>query len=334
MHKPFIFIGDIIEPEFKLPFNLTNNIQLKRAEPYQVHIINQRLKLFMDVANDLMFNVSMYDKQMVKQEEGATHLKKIADAKEWRYFVIEFDLSVKNYKEYYPTIDKDINIIDVSFLISKSQITLLWAFIHFIELDKGSFQVDGVLSNGNRPYNFYKELFPIHTTFKIITKNEIELIQENIKYLNELRKPSPYIFIYNAMIDYVDLFEIAKRLSLKIIGMVAVLESLLCTDDNSHGRNINKQLQGKLNLVNNLLKNPIQLKNYFKLPEDTKFKTVIENIYKYRNDIAHGNIVNFEKKLQVLNNHNNVHQFLNDLIRDILEFSAKHPTLIKDIKES
>ena len=93
-----------------------------------------------------------------------------------------------------------------------------------------------------------------------------------------------------------------------------------------------KQLQSKLNLLNNRFTNKIDIKQHFKVPPEISFEKIIEKLYTYRSDIAHGNNVDFEDKLKELNNHDKVQSFLTALVKECIKQSLIEPQLINNLR--
>lgn len=136
--------------------------------------------------------------------------------------------------------------------------------------------------------------------------------------------------------DFLDLKEIHKETSFKFLGYFSILENIL-THNKGRGvtnASITFQLQNKLNLLNNRFENPIDYKNYFNLPDSTTFIKLIEKLYQYRSDIAHGSESDFNKELFILKNKkSNSLKFIHELTRKVILQYIKEPMLIEDLKQ-
>ena len=141
--------------------------------------------------------------------------------------------------------------------------------------------------------------------------------------------------ISKALVDFVDIKDISERSSFKVLSYFSVLELLLTTyrPRSSNDSSLSSQLRNKISLLNNQFKNKIDIKAYFKGSDTNTLETIIEKLYQYRNDIAHGNLSDFEKDLRILKNQKQmIIPFLHDLLKRILMFSLEQPQLISDLK--
>lgn len=135
--------------------------------------------------------------------------------------------------------------------------------------------------------------------------------------------------------DFMDLKEIHKGTSFKFLGYFSILENILTHNKGRSASNssITFQLQNKLNLINNRFDAPMDFKKYFKLPDTVTFSTLIEKLYQYRSDIAHGSESDFNKELSILkNNKNNSLKFIHELTRNVILQYIKEPTLVENLK--
>ena len=130
--------------------------------------------------------------------------------------------------------------------------------------------------------------------------------------------------------------DISKQSPFKILSCFAILELLLTTykSRTSNENSLTHQLQKKIALLNNLFNNKIEINNYFKGSDTNTLETIIEKLYQYRNDIAHGNSSNFEKDLRILKDQQNkILPFLMELLRQVLIISLEKPQFVNDLKE-
>lgn len=135
--------------------------------------------------------------------------------------------------------------------------------------------------------------------------------------------------------DFLDLKEIHKETSFKFLGYFSILENILTHNKGRGASNssITFQLQNKLNLINNRFENSIDLKKYFNLPDSISFIKLIEKLYQYRSDIAHGSESDFYKELSILkNNKSNSLKFIHELTRKVILQYIQEPMLIEDLK--
>lgn len=142
-----------------------------------------------------------------------------------------------------------------------------------------------------------------------------------------------FAFIHKALRDFEDLKGVASRKPLYVVGLFAIIESLLTSkQDDTTGKSLSHQLHEKVNLLTNRFEKPLLLSNYFNNVGTADPKKVIAKLYQYRSDVAHGNIVDFSNNLQLLTNHEAVCEFLHALVRRLLLQALIEPELMRDLK--
>src|SRR3546814_527523 len=135
------------------------------------------------------------------------------------------------------------------------------------------------------------------------------------------------------MRDFCGLKEITKQAPLYAVGLFAIIELLLTSQqDIATGKSLNHQLQEKLTLANNRFHEALPLVDYFGTTDPPQFKTVVKKLYQYRSDIAHGNVTDFAKDLAILDSHRNVVEFLHALVRRLILLAVREPVLVRDLK--
>jgi hypothetical protein len=94
-------------------------------------------------------------------------------------------------------------------------------------------------------------------------------------------------------------------------------------------------LQTKLNLLNNQFENPIEITSYIKGPDTLTLGKVMETIYNYRSLFAHGDFIDFSKKLNILENIDSeeILAFIRIVLKRVIIYSLKNPKLVSDLKK-
>jgi hypothetical protein len=135
--------------------------------------------------------------------------------------------------------------------------------------------------------------------------------------------------------DFISLKEISVDSPFRFLCYFSILESLLTHNKQRSASNttIAFQLQTKLNLLNNRFENPIDYRSYFKVPDTVNFELIIEKLYHYRSDIAHGNVSDFDKDLFILKGKVGAAlKFIHAVTRNVILLTLKEPDLVKDLK--
>ena len=145
-----------------------------------------------------------------------------------------------------------------------------------------------------------------------------------------------FVRIDKVLKDFMDLKQIHRESSFKFLGYFSILEYLLTHNKGKNQANssITFQLQNKLKLLNNRFDIPINHFEYFNIPDSISFEKLVEKLYSFRSDIAHGSIPDFEKELTVLKNQQtNAFNFIHELTRKVIIQYLKEPYLIDDLKQ-
>lgn len=158
----------------------------------------------------------------------------------------------------------------------------------------------------------------------------------NVNLLNNFeKKKREFPFLEKALDDFFLTAELSDFSVFKIVSYIACLELVLV--DNSHDRlkSINVQLQRKVSLINNQLKKPIKVADYFKGPNTLNIGSVMGVLYDYRSSVAHGDFIDFSKKLQILDKvyEDQILKLLRDILKQVLIFAIKNPDLVSDLKK-
>ena len=90
----------------------------------------------------------------------------------------------------------------------------------------------------------------------------------------------------------------------------------------------------EVNFLLSKSKEPIKFQLYFSGANTNTLETIVDKLYQFRNDIAHGNMSDFDKDLSIFKNRRTeILKFLIELLRKILIFAIENPQLTKDLKE-
>ena len=330
-HKPFYFIGNILDPKITAPLLIKQGYEIKKANPSQIKIIRTKLDNIQEISQNTFSYANPYESDIIYVEnEKYYQIEKIENENELKYWILEIDCSIDDYDKNIKTIIKNYEIIDKAFLLSELNIQLLWGFLHYHVSDKEIY-VDAISSPNYRPLNYIKNISSLNNVATPLKSDEFEDIKSYVIRIEQLCDNEKYQIFQKVMNDLVSYFEIPPKSPFRIIGLFAILEYLLTT--NESGKSINKQLQTKLNLLNNRFPNKMNISDFFKISDGFKFEKIIEKLYAYRSDIAHGNPIDFENKLQILNNILLVENFLLTLVRRTIRQALFEPDLIIDLKK-
>lgn len=314
--KPFIFIGNKLNPNFLLPKNITAHSCLKLADPLQVKAIKSIVKpdrlLSRHSLSGNPTNFYEYDFVKTKSEHGYPYTPIPLLPKDYKYWIVELSDNLA-----------DPDLVQAIYLLSKNLTVIA--------------QIGSLEYHIN--HNLISAVF--YSDHEILFQEPLELDENDIEELNQLYilvkgfKSSGYgaSFIGKALQDYRDTLDIEYSSPFKIIALFSLIETLLTSNQKYYETSINRQLQKKIVLVNNQLNNKVNFFEYFKGPKSLTEEIIIEKLYYYRSKIAHGDYYDFRNDLQILIDHKTTFAFLNLLFKRILIFSMINPRLISDLKE-
>lgn len=312
----FLFFGEIIEPYRKDNIELFEGYVLNKANNEQIQTIQNFIA---DYNKILHHGISHYEYYPEPKYNG--FIFNPLEKKDWKYWVIEYPEI--NMKESVP----------FALGLSKIDLTVLFSGVYNgIKIDGK--EIPGVVSNKLKTLNFfYNTQFDILEN-KPFTKADVNEINSLFYLLQEFRKnKNSFDFIDKALQDYLNLQNVPKNSTFRILGYFSILE-LLLTVYRPKENSINNQLQTKINLVNNQVKEPINFREYFGGSDTNKLEMIIAKLYQYRSDIAHGNKSDFEKQLRIFKNSKSyIQEFLRDLTKKILIFAIEKPELTLDLKK-
>jgi hypothetical protein len=226
--------------------------------------------------------------------------------------------------------NKSHSFVKYLFALSSHNLTQL---IEWFDQDSSNYLVVNDLATKIVYSEMDKDKFPV-VDINNDTIIEFQFLWDLLKDFNEKKREFPRLV--KILNDLVDLKSIHRDTSFKFLGYFSILEHILT---HNKGRNIghssiNLQLQNKLNLLNNRFNSMLDFHEYFNTPNTVDFIKIIEKLYHYRSDIAHGSISDFEKELSILKNQKySSLKFIHELCRRVIIQYLKEPRLIEDLKK-
>ena len=275
----FIFLGDILQVENNQGYSIVDNYILRKAHSQQIKTI----KKYLDEYKKLYaVNIFEHDKRDVKSGtfKGGYEFSPV-NKKDWNYWAIEHTNSQMEAK-FYRTLA--LSSLDLTVLFESVLVDNVYRGIIQKELSSINFFIN------NKGFN----LEP-----KIINEQTLAEVRYIYNAINEFElKKHKFDFIEKAISDFIKLKDISRDSPFMILGYFSILEILLTTNKSKNiiENSINHQLQKKIKLLNNRLDNPLNFLDYFKGSNTNTTEKIIEKLYQYRSDIAHGNISDFEKE--------------------------------------
>lgn len=324
--KAFIFLGDVFKISSNKPVHLFDDYKLKRPTPKQLDYIKKYVENYTEV---VFLKINRFETKSIQDDKGGLTYHQL-DKKDWNYWVVEHSRN---------QMDKNFPLVVE---LSRLELTVLFEGIKG-PITRSGEHIYGIMGNQLASAIFFHDtesnfFLPKgnKSTIKEITiqdKKELRSIDRILKTFNSVK--TEYAFIEKALDDFLKLKDISKRSPFKILGYFSILELLLTTfRPGSSDSSLNNQLQKKINLLNNQLDEKIDFTVYFRGSDTDTLELIIEKLYRYRNDIAHGNKSDFDKQLKILKDKKDtILSFLHLVVRQLLLKAIKEPQLIKDLKE-
>jgi hypothetical protein len=317
----FVLLNEIFDFGKDIKIDLGNFFILKKADKEQISYFKSYIEIFKDKSW-----TNYFENELLPYKVGECYKFQNLTKSKWRYCVIEY-----THKQY-------DNLIFSAMKISDLNITpLIEVFFLEGDLHGHSFKTVKSLNLINDTTDKYMELGTKRFLRNKPSDNSIINFQETCNAVMIISKSTEKmdLLLMKAINDYMEIDCISNKSTFKVLGFISILESLL-TNNNRNGfdNSINKQLSKKINLLYNNFNLKFDYQTYFKGSDSNSMETIISKLYEYRCDIAHGNIPNFEKELRLLyQNKDMILDFLDILIRKLLQFAIFNPKLLRDLKE-
>lgn len=331
----YYFIENLTELNPKDEIRFSDNLVLKSIPSELLselkHLIKQyhphgRGTIFKMKRND--FENTFHEYEKIKDISPVGISVKLRQENDFRYFVLQ-ESNPDKFNLIYP---QAFSLCDKDFFMPFS------FSYHENSVLKTSFSDLCIYSYYNDVNAIWDSKGNIHKRKSPNDFTELDKLQilEYIKLLNNFEKiKSTYPSIDKALKDFFLTYEVSDYSVFKVVTYIACLESLLVDSSFDKLRSISSQLQTKLNLLNNQFDDPIIIKSYIKGPDTLTLGKVIETIYNYRSSVAHGDFIDFSKKLHILEalKPEDILNFVRTVVKKVMVYSLKNPKLISDLKK-
>lgn len=308
--KPYFFLGENLKSQVGEEVILFNKFLLKRPDKDQKGF----LKLFIEKNYGILTSNSPFIQYEYEANESLKSKLKAVD----NFWIVEhpfekmpwFVRPILGLSSLNLTVLLEWQVLKDEHIYLSIEPLLSKMFYHDYEKLKNHFLVIDD--------SYIKELKSIESTFR--------------NYLTHSKNPQEF---KKTLDDYNSLKEISIDSPFRFLCYFSILESLLTHNKQRSASNITiaSQLQTKLNLLNNRFEFPIDYRRYFKVPDTVNFELIIEKLYHYRSDIAHGNVSDFDKDLFILKGKvGDALKFIHEITRNVILLALKEPHLVKDLK--
>lgn len=328
--KIYYFIANLTENDPKEEIIISENLVLKNVPNNLLFPLKSKIKRYIGHSSlpqifKSEFPDTFHEFEKVKDIPPIGIQTKQRGKEDFRYLVLEESNSNK-YNLIYPK----------AFSLAEKDYFIPFAF----SSNDNGFAIK-VLFSELCIFTYYNELSVTQPWRKrqnpnSFSESDKKEVIEYINLLNEFEKiKEDFPFINKALNDFFLIREVSDFSVFKIVSYIACLEMLLVDSSQERLKSITVQLQTKLSLLNNQFEKPIVISDYIKGPDTLKLGNVIEVFYNYRSSIAHGNFLDFKKKLQLLEavSEYEIFNFIKTVLKKTLIYALKNPELVRDLKE-
>jgi len=228
----------------------------------------------------------------------------------WRYFIIDIqDLSA------FHGVNRGLHAIDAASRLSRTEIRCgVW----FSDTPGVGWQ--------NYPEHFYREAF--YGEEVEFTDDDAKLIRIIDEQLRMLNSDSANKDIERSLGMFGQLDMVDPDHALYVLGLFAVIESLLTHNPKGEYDSLGHQIRSKMNLLSDRFQQPIDYGAFGKHPSDT----IWTKLYECRSKIAHGGQLEFTASLQILKNLAVVGTFLRSTTKLLLRQALVEPKLLRSLR--
>lgn len=332
----YYFIANLTELDPTQEIPILDNLTLKTIPSGLILELKALIKQYHPYDRSSVFNIprndftsSFHEYKKVKDLPSGGITLALRKPNDFRYFVLQ-DGNAGKFNLTYPK----------AFALSDKDFFIPFSFVY---------KTNSVIRTSFNElciYTYYNDLntmdkYTLGKKFKIKGPNDFTDYDKKqvIEYIELLEKfeetKSDFPYINKALNDFFNTFELSDNSVFKIVSYIACLELLLVDGSHERLKSINSQLQTKLNLLNNQFESPIDIKNYIKGPDTLTLGKVMETIYTYRSLVAHGDFIDFSKKLNILENVDteDILSFIRVVLKKVIIYSLKNPKLVSDLKK-
>ena len=308
---------------------ISDKIFLRKATKTDLDLLKNHLELLYNNSHSSWINY--FENEVIPSNNRYNAEINPLSKNEYRYTIIECHKPLGYEEEIALKIsDLNINLLIVKMFTTNKEYeidkNLEIAYIkdyissHNLLIDTKS----KFILNGSSKYSRKKPNVDKLNDFNITLKNVKYILDNEIKYQN----------IFKVLLDYYEINKISDESPFKLVCYFSLIESLITHNPRfENGQSISKQLSNKIELLNNTYFEHFDFSDYFKGSDSNTISTIINKLYNYRSEIAHGNISKLSKQLIIIqDNIDNVIPFMDHLTKMILKVSISKPKFINDLK--
>jgi len=310
--RSFCFILNLVDVDTALPYELLNNHTFDKADNEQVTKIKDVLHRF-SIFSPHGFLYECTLEEFSSEDGRSTSYQRVGlPPEKWRYWVINFE----GYNQEVQNIQCAVNLLKYDLDIGFQVIG---------DSESGSFMWNHVTL-----FNYYSD--PSRFAEKPVTIGITDLKEMSLNY-NMIKNLGEHHYdLRTAIVEFNNLKVIHGRSTMKTIGYISIIESLI-THRPKLSESIDSimhQINTKMLLLNKRFVRPINICEYF---DGANEASIWKKLYSYRSEMVHGGKPDFKNEYKLLKNRDNVNSFLKESNKSLLVFALQEPDFVSDLKK-
>ena len=299
------FVATLLDVRIGLPVEVIPDHHLRRASEVEIASIRESLEHREPVAGSLWYEV-------VPSEHPGS-FRRSDDPADWRYFVIEVG---PNYKS---AVNAGIGEVEEAAQLTETPIECGFMF--------NTEGVRLVVGIGARNVLDTVPMAAIHGSIGVVDRGWLDEMRDLHRRIGETG--AEYPDIARAIDSLNRLRGIERGTPLRVLGLFAIMESLITHDPHDKYDSLSHQIRSKMKLLGRRFRKRLSYEPIGNMPVET----VWNKLYSVRSSIAHGGQLTFTGNLKVLTNLEVVERFSFSATRSVLQQALVEPELILDLRE-
>jgi|GEM_PF-1327635 len=318
MAKGFAFIGSAVDIDCELPFEISDEITLRRPTTAERKTIKKYLKHVGGPRNNYhpfertFRAVTKRSKGKLNGPEEWTTIDSTAlPRSRWRYLVAAF----KDCAFKFGNGCEEINVLRAVSRLGRCPLRLTPLFVKEL-----------IWTGGVSDYEYLNGAAVDGEDLPVFTAEHLRDLRHC--YLAAAKLIATHPDIVRSMRMFNDVPERLLLSELAVLGLFAVLESLLTHNPRGEYDSIGHQIQKKIALVSKRLPKSLDYTCFGSATSETVWK----KLYELRSRIAHGGQIDFEQSLNVLGDAYTVESFLRMALSALIRRAIDEPDLFVDLR--
>jgi Apea-like HEPN len=328
------FVINAIQCDFELPFEITENLILRKATQVEISGVENHFSQFRSSSihgTDILWFTNQ-GVEIIRTKDRTQFKTVHLEEKDFRYYVFDVKRYGDDRIDSNTALRQALSISKVSFN-SNIEFQYTDSPAEVSHTPSLIWYPTGISILQQNLRNDIEEAY----NCKSFTENDAKKLGDVFQLIMQFDRLA-FQFVYSAIENFYELQNLLVHSPFYTLSLFSIIELLLTNDGygKSGSPSIVWQLQHKMKLINKLFTDPIDFHTYFQFGE-TPEKTVFEKLYKVRSQIAHGERVDFHNK-EWCNSHfiktrKLLNTFLFEFCKELIKYGLKNPVFLSDLRD-